>query len=214
MVHPGCSGDTDHSVGVYVLWQKPDEPEARVLIHRRSRHLRSGRGLVSACPGGRVAASGTFRDSAVRELEEETGMSVDPRDLEKVFAHDYFGSCSMRGCPHRQRVVYRLVIGSAELPSVPGPQAAHAWEIDQAWGRDATVGVSAGQETGYRWATPAELRLMHQDRTNPDKLWLPGGLGDIEIRRVLNCALLDNDNERGGRQGPGCGAALSWAPRM
>ena len=152
----------------------------------------------------------------MRELEEETGLSVDPSALEKVFAHDHFGSCSMRGCRHRQRVIYRLVIDSASVPSVPGPQAAHAWEIDQAWGDRATVGVSAGQGTGYLWATAAELRLMHQDPKNPDKLWLPGGHGDIEICRVLNCAPLDSDNERrGAEQGPdGPGVAMSRAPRM
>ena len=47
-----------------------------------------------------------------------------------------------------------------------------------------------------------QLRLMHQDPTNPDKVWLPGRHGDIEICRVLNCAPIDRNNVRGGGQGP------------
>lgn len=204
LVHPGEHGDTDHSVGVYVLWQKPGESEARLLVHRRSEQLRMGRGRVSACPGGRVSASGTFRNSAVRELEEETGLTVNPGALAKVLAHDHYGSCLRRGCPHYQRVVYRHLIHSRAPPQVPGPATAHAWEIDQNWGDRATVGISAGWGTGYRWATSAELQIMHQDPNQPS-LWFPGGCGDIEIHRVLDCSPLEGDgkgtNNRGNTRG-------------
>jgi len=184
IVHPGQRGDTRHSVGVYVIWRENPHSEKRVLVHRRSAQQRHGAGLVSV-PGGLVTAGGTFRDSAVRELQEEAGISVRQSDLVKVIAHNRFGTPTC--CGMMQRVVYRVEF-TGPMPRLNGPDRQHAWEIDPNWGGgDAGVGLSAGAGFGHRWATAEELRLMHHTAAD-DSLWFPGGHGDIEISLALGAS--------------------------
>ena len=179
IVHPGMKGDTKHSVGVYVFWKKNHADPPKLLVHRRSRSMRYGSGLVSV-PGGLVEAGGTFIDSAARELKEEAGLSVQPSQFVKVTAHDNFGSCNM--CSKKHREVYKLVFVRPNPPSLRGPDAANAHEIDLHWGkaRHSIVGISAGQGTGFQWATADSLREMHHNPSK-DTLWFPGNRKDTEM---------------------------------
>ena len=160
-----------------MFWKENDAAVPRLLVHRRSRSMRYGSGLVSV-PGGLVEAGGTFRDSASRELQEEAGLFVQPSDLVKVTSHNNFGTC--RICDLKQREVYKYVFTGPDPPSVRGPDAANAHEIDQEWGEKSTVGDSAGRGTGFQWVTEKNLRKMHHDPSE-DTLWFPGNREDSEM---------------------------------
>jgi 8-oxo-dGTP pyrophosphatase MutT (NUDIX family) len=184
IVHPWGTGDTHHSVGVYVLWRVKAGMPLRLLVHRRSFQLKHGAGLVSV-PGGRVSAGYTFRDSAVRELAEEAGVDVKTSQLQHVVAHNHFGTCSQ--CDKKQRIAYRVIFESPNPPRVRGPDKVHAWEIDGTWEGTGAVGTSAGAATGHRWATAEELRGMHL--AGMCRLFFPRGLGDIEMFRAFDLDL-------------------------
>ncbi len=49
IVHPWGTGDTHHSVGVYVLWRVKAGMPLRLLVHRRSFQLKHGAGLICQC---------------------------------------------------------------------------------------------------------------------------------------------------------------------
>jgi len=56
--------------------------EGRVLLIRRGKEPLRGRWVV---PGGTVEAGETLQDALVREIQEETGLVVRPREIVAVF---------------------------------------------------------------------------------------------------------------------------------
>jgi hypothetical protein len=136
-------------------------------------------------PGGLVAAGGTFRDSAVRELREEAGVQVRPSELQKVFAHNHFGTC--KDCNMAQRVVYRTIFKGPAAPRVAGPDRSNSWEVDLKWNGSGLTRPSAGKATGHYWATAEELRAMHQ--LGACQMFFPGGRGDLEMFRAFEVSL-------------------------
>ncbi len=56
--------------------------EGRVLLVRRGKEPLRGRWVV---PGGTVEAGETLEEAVVREVEEETGLTVAPREIVTVF---------------------------------------------------------------------------------------------------------------------------------
>ena len=126
-------------------------------------------------PGGLVAAGGTFRDSAVRELREEAGVHLRESNLVKICAHARFGKCPFPACTHAAtRVAYNFV--SSTRPYVGGPEQAHVNEIDMSWNGSGLL--SAGPGTGHFWATAEQLRSMHQ---RGPEIWFPRLREDLEM---------------------------------
>ena len=56
--------------------------DGRVLLVRRGKEPLRGRWVV---PGGTVEAGETLEEAVVREVEEETGLTVAPREIVTVF---------------------------------------------------------------------------------------------------------------------------------
>lgn len=56
----------------------------KVLLLKRSNEVDSGRGLW-CFPGGKVEPNETSLDAAVRELEEEVGLKVKPKNMAYLF---------------------------------------------------------------------------------------------------------------------------------
>lgn len=96
-----------------------------LVVRRRGRY---GKGLI-ALPGGFLDPGETIRVSAIRELKEETGIKVDPRELfgaikrERVF-DDPARSLRGRTITH----AYCLNLGAGALPKVKGDS-----DADKAW---------------------------------------------------------------------------------
>lgn len=99
---------------------------AHVLVVRRKGRL--GKGLI-ALPGGFVNANETLRDSAMRELKEETGIKVEKKEL-----YSAIKNCETFDAPGRSlrgRTIthaFCLNLGSGVLPKVKGSDDAEkAW---------------------------------------------------------------------------------------
>lgn len=151
-VHPAEAGYADkgrpspHALtgaGVVVT-----DPRGRVLLGW------SVRG-VWELPGGKNSAGEDFREAAVRELEEETGLKADPADARLLaLLMD-----SVHGMPRLTAAVH--VTAYTGEPAVTEPHLIHRWE----------------------WHDPADLPALPQPLFTPsahvlDTLW-PGLLPDL-----------------------------------
>lgn len=99
-------------VGVAVLLQTANQ---RVLLTRRAKQLRIFP-HVWVPPGGHLEADETLLDAGLRELKEETGLKLDPRDVSpKILGlwESVFPPMLSRGLPQRHHIVVYMLLHSS-----------------------------------------------------------------------------------------------------
>ncbi|CAN9514457.1 unnamed protein product [Ophioblennius macclurei] len=99
-------------VGVAVLLQTANQ---RLLLTRRAKELRIFPN-VWVPPGGHVEADETLLDAGLRELEEETGLRLDPRQVSSEVLglwESVFPPFLSRGLPQRHHVVVYMLLHSS-----------------------------------------------------------------------------------------------------
>ncbi|KAM9309229.1 nucleoside diphosphate-linked moiety X motif 17 isoform 1-T2 [Pholidichthys leucotaenia] len=108
---PPDVGQRGVDVGVAVLLQTANQ---RVLLTRRAKELRIFPN-VWVPPGGHVEPDEMLLDAGLRELEEETGLKLDPDQLSpQILAlwESVFPPMLSRGLPHRHHVVVYVLLRS------------------------------------------------------------------------------------------------------
>ncbi|KAM3615270.1 uncharacterized protein V6R79_025763 [Siganus canaliculatus] len=121
-------------VGVAILLQTANQ---RVLLTRRAKELRIFPN-VWVPPGGHVEANETLLEAGLRELKEETGLSLDPESsCPRILGlwESVYPPMLSRGRPHRHHVVvYMLLLSSlshlqlqASLKPSPAEVSACLW---------------------------------------------------------------------------------------
>lgn len=102
--------------------------EGRVLLIQRGKEPLRGRWVV---PGGTVELGESLRDAIVREVEEETGVLVEPLDVLTVFDR----------IERREGIVaYHYVIVDYRCRYLSGPLRAGSDALDAAWVAEADLG--------------------------------------------------------------------------
>lgn len=132
--------------------------EGRVLLIRRGKEPLRGRWLI---PGGTVELGETLEDAVVREVEEETGLTVQPRDVVLVFD---------RILRDGDRITYHYVIVDYLCQYVSGALRA---------GSDAEDAAFVAEEDLPRYEVPEQAldlvrRAFARQRLAPTP---PGGVG-------------------------------------
>jgi 8-oxo-dGTP pyrophosphatase MutT (NUDIX family) len=109
-----------------------DKKGNALLLRRSGTHPRSPH--RPDLPGGIIEDGESFEVGACREIQEETGFTIDPKSLRLIYKieHDFFGT-----------TVYRLVY-AVRLDEVT-PKVAISWEHDQ-----------------YDWVLLAELKNLER----------------------------------------------------
>ncbi|XP_029957749.1 LOW QUALITY PROTEIN: m7GpppN-mRNA hydrolase NUDT17 [Salarias fasciatus] len=98
-------------VGVAILLQTANQ---RVLLTRRTKELRIFPN-VWVPPGGHVEQDETLLDAGLRELEEETGLRLDPHHVSSEVLglwESAYPPMLSRGLPHRRHVVVFMLLHS------------------------------------------------------------------------------------------------------
>uniref|UniRef100_A0A3B3BEB2 m7GpppN-mRNA hydrolase NUDT17 n=3 Tax=Oryzias melastigma TaxID=30732 RepID=A0A3B3BEB2_ORYME len=96
-------------VGVSIMLQAADQ---RVLLTRRAKELRIFPN-VWVPPGGHVEPEETMLEAGLRELQEETGLRLDPEEVSsRVLGlwESVFPPLLSRGLPHRHHVVVYMLL--------------------------------------------------------------------------------------------------------
>lgn len=96
-------------VGVAILLQSSNQ---RLLLTRRASHLRIFPN-VWVPPGGHLEPGETLMEAGLRELKEETGLSMDPDNIStKVLGlwESVFPLMLSRGLPHRHHIVVYVLV--------------------------------------------------------------------------------------------------------
>jgi 8-oxo-dGTP diphosphatase len=113
--------------------------EGRVLLVKRGKEPLKGRWVV---PGGTVELGETLRDAVAREVHEETGLSVRPREVALVFE---------RIERPAQEVLYHYVIVDYVCDLLGGCLQAGSDALDAAW---------VDREGLGRYDVPEEARVL------------------------------------------------------
>ena len=129
--------------GIYVLW------DGHILIHKRSDKAGSEASWHKfASPGGKVDPEdkGSFRTAALRELEEETGLSGTGKRLHVL---------QKESNPNADSVMYWIEY--TKKPEIPGPDKASQKSIDMDFNflKAGVEGEVAGP--AYFWAKIPDL---------------------------------------------------------
>ena len=131
--------------------------EGRVLLVRRGKEPLRGRWLI---PGGTVELGETLAEAVVREVQEETGVTVRPREVMLVFDRIERNGDTVR---------YHYVVIDYLCDYVAGQPRA---------GSDAeAVALVAGDELGGYDLPPQALELVQE------ALRRDAGAGEIEVVR-------------------------------
>lgn len=80
-------GDLHGTAHVWLVRYRADKGSADVLLQKRSAQKDSYPGCYDISSAGHIPAGQDFRESAVRELQEELGLQVKPEELREVFTH-------------------------------------------------------------------------------------------------------------------------------
>lgn len=124
-----------------------DKEGNALLLRRSGTHPRSPH--RPDLPGGIIEDGESFEAGVCREIQEETGLTIDPKSLHLIYKieHDYFGT-----------TVYRLVY-AVRLDEAT-PDVTISWEHDE-----------------YQWISLAELTGLERpyqmgvDHANKHNLW-------------------------------------------
>ena len=150
--------------GIYVVWN------GHLLLHKRSDKAGSEASWHKfASPGGKVDPedNGSFRTAALRELEEETGLSGKGQALHIL---------RKESNPNATSVMYWIEYKGKEKPNVPGPDKASQKSIDMDFDFEAAgvKGEVAGPDktgsVGYFWAKISDILKFlknHPKYSNP-----------------------------------------------
>jgi hypothetical protein len=142
--------------GIYAIWN------GHILIHKRSDKAGSEASWHKfASPGGKVdpEENGSFRTAALRELEEETGLSGKGKRLHVLQKQFSAGADS---------VMYWIEY--KEKPEVPGPDKASQKSIDMAFDFAAAGVKGEVAAPAYYWAKISDLLKFlkaHPKYSNP-----------------------------------------------
>lgn len=103
-------GDLHGTAHVWLVRRKADTGW-EILLQKRSQDKDSFPGCYDISSAGHIPAGSGYRDSAVRELEEELGIQAAPGELKFVGMHDALVQASFHGKPwknHELSAVYVL----------------------------------------------------------------------------------------------------------
>jgi 8-oxo-dGTP pyrophosphatase MutT (NUDIX family) len=125
-------GEGLRAAAVALVLTSDDEGRACFLITRRASKLRSHPGQW-ALPGGRLDPGETTEQAALREVDEEVGVKLDPSDVLGLL-DDYVTrsgyvitpivawagpQCETEADPDEVAAIYRVPLGQLEKPGVP-----------------------------------------------------------------------------------------------
>ncbi|XP_061574074.1 nucleoside diphosphate-linked moiety X motif 17 [Cololabis saira] len=141
-------------VGVAVLLQTAGQ---RLLLTRRARDLRIFPG-VWVPPGGHVEPGETLLQAGLREVEEETGLRLEPQEAAPTILglwESVFPAFRSRGLPHRHHVVVYVLLRSplthlqlqASLSPSPAEVGACLW-MDVRLARAVVSAADGGDDPG------------------------------------------------------------------
>jgi len=129
--------------GTYIVWNN------KVLIHKRGKPANTKTVHGFGAPGGKVDPGEDFLTAALRELEEEAGLTL---------SKSGFKVLNKIKNENAESVMYMRVL--AKKPLVSGPlDAKFKHEVDMTFDFAAAglKGESAGPESGHYWADVSDL---------------------------------------------------------
>lgn len=129
--------------GTYILWNN------KLLIHKRGKLLNKNTVHSFGAPGGKVEPGEDFLTAALRELEEEAGLTL---------SKSGFKVLNKISNERVESVMYMRVL--AKKPLVAGPMDktfADEVEVDFDFQGAGLKGESAGPDSGHYWADLNDL---------------------------------------------------------
>lgn len=92
------------------------EPEIwEVLLQKRSRNKDSFPGCYDASSAGHIPAGSDYRESALRELEEELGIHAAEEDLKEAFMHLGYAEAEFYGKPFKNAEISMVYVYEKEV---------------------------------------------------------------------------------------------------
>ena len=125
--------------GTYIVWDN------KVLIHKRGKPANTKTVHGFGAPGGKVDPGEDFLTAALRELKEESGLTLSKsgfKVLNKIKSE-------------ADSVMYMRVL--AKKPVVAGPIEKCRYEVDMDFDFSRVKGESAGPDSGHYWADINDL---------------------------------------------------------
>lgn len=94
-------GDLHGTSHVWLVRYRAEQKSADVLLQKRSADKDSFPGCYDISSAGHIPAGVDFRESALRELKEELGISVRPEELQDRFIHIGYKEAVFYGKPFK-----------------------------------------------------------------------------------------------------------------
>ncbi|CAL1612074.1 unnamed protein product [Knipowitschia caucasica] len=156
-------------VGVAILLQSSNQ---RLLLTRRAKTLRIFTN-VWVPPGGHIEPDETVLEAGLRELKEETGLSLDPEQVQTQTLglwESVFPAALSRGLPQRHHIVVYVLLKTRKDHE----------ELQEEL-RPSAVEVSA-----CLWADPGLIRtVLSQEDCNQDSVWVSEVSADGSLTEIL-----------------------------
>ena len=106
----------NESVGVCIILF--DKFTNEIYLSKRLSEYENGK---YACPGGLVEVNETWKDAMIRELKEETGMSISSKDIKQIAIARHIGSKS------NYTVWYKYYCNANDIPKNCEPTKHEEW---------------------------------------------------------------------------------------
>lgn len=108
------NGDLHGTAHVWIV-RRTAQGAWEVLLQKRSRNKDSFPGCYDASSAGHIPAGSDYRESALRELEEELGITAAEEDLKEAFMHLGYAEAEFYGEPFKNAEVSMVYVYEREV---------------------------------------------------------------------------------------------------
>ena len=122
-VGAGISREVAHSEGIlhgasHIIIRKWEQDRLYVLLQRRSLNKDSYPGCLDISSAGHIERGSDFLDTAMKELQEELGLTVRPEELTELFTQSITHEGIFHGKPFLDREINKVYL----LDRTPQPE--------------------------------------------------------------------------------------------